>query len=211
MMWGAISWNQRTPLVLVPNNLMAQMYRNEIIQPHLLPVINIKRESFSATTTDRTQHLVLSNFLLITTSLHYPGHPDPRIWIPLSISGINWRNVCACVNQPRKVFCNYNRHYKRNGKDIPGLNSTFNLKQYGLHFSCFFFTKMFFSTKMTKIYIMVFKFLLDIFLWKRSLKAVFGAKLNYCRHVQKLISYIFLRREIFSLTKTNDFFKSYLS
>lgn len=46
MMWGAISYNQRTPLVLVSGNLTAQKYRDEILQPHLLPVISTQREVF---------------------------------------------------------------------------------------------------------------------------------------------------------------------
>lgn len=46
MMWGAISYNQRTSLVLVPGNLTAQRYHDKILQPHLLPVINTEREVF---------------------------------------------------------------------------------------------------------------------------------------------------------------------
>jgi hypothetical protein len=64
MMWGAITYNRRTPLILVPGNLTAQRYRDEILQPHLLPVINTQTEVFSTTTPDRTQHVLLSTFLL---------------------------------------------------------------------------------------------------------------------------------------------------
>ena len=46
MMWGAITYNRRTPLVLVPGNLTAQRYRDEILQPHLLPAINTQTEVF---------------------------------------------------------------------------------------------------------------------------------------------------------------------
>ena len=46
MMWGIITHNRRTPLVLVPNNLTAQRYCDEILQPHLLPVINMQRKVF---------------------------------------------------------------------------------------------------------------------------------------------------------------------
>jgi hypothetical protein len=46
MMWGAITYNRRTPLVLVPGNLTAQRCRDEILQPHFLPVINTQTEVF---------------------------------------------------------------------------------------------------------------------------------------------------------------------
>jgi hypothetical protein len=78
MMWGAITYNRRTPLILVPGILTAQRYRDEILQPHLLPVINTQR-FFSTTTPDRTQHVPLSTFLLTTTSMCYPGHLNLRI------------------------------------------------------------------------------------------------------------------------------------
>lgn len=127
MMWGAISYNQRTSLVLVTGNLTAQRYHDKILQPHILPVINTERERFFSTTTpDHTQNVLLSTFLLTTTSLCYPGHQDPWISIQLNTSWISWINVCAGVNQPRKLFCNYSRHYTRNGKEYP--RSKFNVR-----------------------------------------------------------------------------------
>lgn len=100
LMWDAISHNQRTSLVIVPDNLPAQRYRDEILSLIFFQSSTRRERFFSTTTQCRTEHVLLSTFLLISTSLCYPGYPDPKIWIPLSISGINWINMCACVNQP---------------------------------------------------------------------------------------------------------------
>lgn len=125
IMWGAISYNQRTPLVLVPGNKLRKGIATRSSSLIFFQSSTSRERFFSTTTRDRTQHVLLWTFLLTATSLCYPGHLVPRIWIPLSISGISWMNVCACVNQPRKLFCNYSRHYKRNGKEYPG--SKFNV------------------------------------------------------------------------------------
>jgi hypothetical protein len=46
MMWAAISNDRKTDLVHVPGNLTAVKYRDEIIQPHLMQVIDRQRELF---------------------------------------------------------------------------------------------------------------------------------------------------------------------
>jgi len=37
MVWGGISWNHRTDLVVIDGTLTAQRYVNEILRPHVLP------------------------------------------------------------------------------------------------------------------------------------------------------------------------------
>jgi transposase len=39
MMWAAISHTEKTTLVHIPGNLTAQRYCDEILQPHVLPLI----------------------------------------------------------------------------------------------------------------------------------------------------------------------------
>lgn len=39
MVWGAISWNHRTELVVINGNLNAQQYCNQILHPHVIPFI----------------------------------------------------------------------------------------------------------------------------------------------------------------------------
>jgi len=40
MMWAGISDDRKTELVHVPSNLRAVRYRDEILQPHLMHVID---------------------------------------------------------------------------------------------------------------------------------------------------------------------------
>jgi transposase len=46
MMWAAISNNRKTDIVHVPGNLTAVRYRDEILQPHLMHVIDRQRGLF---------------------------------------------------------------------------------------------------------------------------------------------------------------------
>ena len=46
MMWAAISYARNTQLIHIQGNLNAVRYRDEILRPHLLPVIDIRREIF---------------------------------------------------------------------------------------------------------------------------------------------------------------------
>ena len=46
MMWGAISYTGRSDLITVRGNLTALRYRDEILRPHLLPILNRQRELF---------------------------------------------------------------------------------------------------------------------------------------------------------------------
>lgn len=46
MMWGAISYTGRSELVLVQRNLTAVRYRDEILRPHMLPLMDRQRELF---------------------------------------------------------------------------------------------------------------------------------------------------------------------
>jgi transposase len=46
MVWRAISYARKTQLVPIQGNLNAARYRDEILQPHLLPAIDVRREIF---------------------------------------------------------------------------------------------------------------------------------------------------------------------
>ena len=46
MMWGAISYACKTQLVHIPGNLIAARYRDEVLTPHMLPAMNLRREVF---------------------------------------------------------------------------------------------------------------------------------------------------------------------
>jgi len=44
MMWGAISYALKTQLVHIPGNLRAARYRDEVLTPHMLPTMNLRRD-----------------------------------------------------------------------------------------------------------------------------------------------------------------------
>jgi hypothetical protein len=62
-MWGAITYNRWTPLVLVPDNLTAQGYRDESLQPLVIPVINTQREALQHDNARPHRARAILNFL----------------------------------------------------------------------------------------------------------------------------------------------------
>jgi len=46
MMWGAISYGRNTQLVHIPGNLNAVRYRDEVLTPHMLPAMSLRRDVF---------------------------------------------------------------------------------------------------------------------------------------------------------------------
>lgn len=46
MVWGTISYNQKSDLVIVPGNLTAQRYINHVLELHLLPIIDQQTQIF---------------------------------------------------------------------------------------------------------------------------------------------------------------------
>jgi hypothetical protein len=44
MMWGAISYARKTQLVHIAGNLSAARYRDEVLTPHMLPEMSLRRE-----------------------------------------------------------------------------------------------------------------------------------------------------------------------
>ena len=53
MMWAAISNDRKTDLVHVPGNVTTVRYRDEMIQPYLMHVIDRQRESFQHSATEQ--------------------------------------------------------------------------------------------------------------------------------------------------------------
>ena len=60
MMWGVISYARKTQLVHIPGNLTSTRYRDEVLAPHILPAMNLRREIFQHNT--RLTQLVLLTF-----------------------------------------------------------------------------------------------------------------------------------------------------
>jgi hypothetical protein len=59
MIWGAIIYARKSQLVHIPGNLSAARYRDEVLTPHILPAMNLRRGIFDTTTLGRTQLVLL--------------------------------------------------------------------------------------------------------------------------------------------------------
>ena len=46
MIWGAIIYARKTQLVHISGNLSAARYRDEVLTPHMLPAMNLRRDVF---------------------------------------------------------------------------------------------------------------------------------------------------------------------
>ncbi|GFV95287.1 transposable element Tcb2 transposase [Trichonephila clavipes] len=89
MVWGAIAYNTRSPLVLIRGTMTAQRYVYDILQAHVLPLKQrLPRVIFQQHNVRPSRqgcHKTVSVLLLLFLSL-----PDPQICRQSSISGIIW-------------------------------------------------------------------------------------------------------------------------
>ena len=46
MVWGGISHGVKTPLVIIQGNLTAVCYRDQVLMPHVLPLVNVHNLTF---------------------------------------------------------------------------------------------------------------------------------------------------------------------
>jgi len=82
MMWAAISYNNRTNLVCVLGNLTSKRYRDNILQPHMLNLIDRQRGMTKQDNAQSHTARVIIDFQLRTT-LMYCHDPQSRLmWTP---------------------------------------------------------------------------------------------------------------------------------
>ena len=113
IMWAVISNYSKRELVYVPGNLTAVRYRDEIIHPHLMHVIDRQRELFQQDKArSLTARLTMDYQNSRITSMCYHGLPNRRIWIQLSTVG----TICASVNIHLKHSINSDKCCNRNGE-----------------------------------------------------------------------------------------------
>ena len=99
----------------VTGNLTAVRYRDEILQPHLMRVIDRQRELFQ-------QDNVRSHTARVTMDYNeqnikvFPCLPNRRTGIPLNTYGISWINVCASYNLHLRPSINSAKCCNRNGE-----------------------------------------------------------------------------------------------
>ncbi|GFW67398.1 transposable element Tcb2 transposase [Trichonephila clavipes] len=78
MIWGVIAYNTRSPLVLIRGTVTAQRYAHDILQSHVLPLMQrLPRAIFQQDNARTPTVLVLQYCLRTFTTLPWPaGSPD---------------------------------------------------------------------------------------------------------------------------------------
>ncbi|GFU99078.1 uncharacterized protein TNCV_1227921 [Trichonephila clavipes] len=85
MVWGAIAYNTRSPLVLICGTMTAQRYVHTILQPLVLPFMQRLPGALFQQDNALSRHNTLSTLLL-----PFLGLPDFQICLQSSLSGIIW-------------------------------------------------------------------------------------------------------------------------
>ncbi|GFV61201.1 transposable element Tcb1 transposase [Trichonephila clavipes] len=87
MVWGAIAYNTQSPVILIRGTMAAPWYVLDILQPHVLPLMQ-RLPFFNNTMLGLTRqgcHKTVSALLL-----PFLGLPNPQICLQSSIPGIIW-------------------------------------------------------------------------------------------------------------------------
>ena len=79
MMWGVISYARKTQLVRIPGNLNAARYRDEVLTPHMLPAMNLRREVFQHDNTGPYTARATIDFLANQNVRVLPGRLNNQI------------------------------------------------------------------------------------------------------------------------------------
>ncbi|GFW41259.1 transposable element Tcb2 transposase [Trichonephila clavipes] len=87
--WGAIVCNTRLPLVLIRGTMTAQRYVHDILQPHVLPLMQRLLGAIFQQINARP-HMARVSQNCLRTLLPFLGLPDPQICLQSSISEIIW-------------------------------------------------------------------------------------------------------------------------
>ncbi|GFW53465.1 transposable element Tcb2 transposase [Trichonephila clavipes] len=89
LVWGVIAYNTRLPLVLIRGTMTAQQYVHDILQLHVLPLMQrLAGAIFQHDNALPHTARVSQDCLLTVTTLPWPSRP--HICLQSSISGINW-------------------------------------------------------------------------------------------------------------------------
>jgi hypothetical protein len=79
-MWGAISYDRKTQLVHIPDNLSAARYRDEVLTPHILSAMNLRRYVFQHDNARPHTVRATVDFLANQNVRVLPGRLNHHIW-----------------------------------------------------------------------------------------------------------------------------------
>ncbi|GBM95972.1 hypothetical protein AVEN_7268-1 [Araneus ventricosus] len=99
MVWGAISYDSRSTLVVIPNTLNANLYVSLVIQPVVLPF----KGEFSNRITLALIPLLYRN-VLYRVSASYLGLRDHQICLQLNTYGISLDDNCSIIHCQHRPF-----------------------------------------------------------------------------------------------------------
>ncbi|GFY07426.1 uncharacterized protein TNCV_5086111 [Trichonephila clavipes] len=89
MVWAAIAYNTRSPLVLIRDTMTAQRYVHDILQPHVLPLMQRLPGAPFQQDNARPHTARVSQDCLHTVTTFF-GLPDLQNCLQSSLSGIIW-------------------------------------------------------------------------------------------------------------------------
>ncbi|GFW78265.1 transposable element Tcb1 transposase [Trichonephila clavipes] len=89
MVWGAIAYNTRSSKVLIRGTMTVQPYVHDILQPHVLSVMQRLPRSIFQQDNSRPHTARVSHYCFHTV-ITLLGLPDPQICLQSNITGIIW-------------------------------------------------------------------------------------------------------------------------
>ncbi|GFU00182.1 transposable element Tcb2 transposase [Trichonephila clavipes] len=89
MEWGAIAYNIQSPLVLIHATMTAQRYVHDILQPHVLPLMQ-RLPGAIFQQNNASPHMARAHKTVSALLLPFLGSPDSQICLQSRISGIIW-------------------------------------------------------------------------------------------------------------------------
>jgi hypothetical protein len=105
---------RKTQLVHIHGNLSAARYRDEVLTPHMLPAMNLRREAFLHDNTRSHTARATVDFLANQNVTVLPWPFKSLDLNPIELLWMTWIDACAVVNQRRKLCKNCNKLLSKN-------------------------------------------------------------------------------------------------
>ena len=81
MVWGGISHGVKTPLVVIQGNLTAVRYRDQVLMPHVLPLVNAHNLTFQHVARVCRDFLIQNNVQVLDWPPYSPdSNPIEHLW-----------------------------------------------------------------------------------------------------------------------------------
>ncbi|GFX12973.1 transposable element Tcb1 transposase [Trichonephila clavipes] len=112
MVWGAIAYNTRSPLVLIRGTMTAQWYVHDILQPHVLPLMQLLSGALS------TRQCSASNGKGVTKLSPNSYYPSLACPIPIFVSNRaylgSFGTACWASHEYERTRCKVTSNMERN-------------------------------------------------------------------------------------------------